>query len=69
MLLYEDALNRITFPERQLRESNDEFASLYKQCGSYDHLTTLSLRDQLAVQDRNLCSTILYKPQDRSFQN
>ncbi|XP_026315837.1 myosin-7-like [Hyposmocoma kahamanoa] len=66
---HEDALDRITFLERQVKESNAEVASLHEQSGSYDHLTTLSLRDELALGDRNVCNSKLCstKSQDPRF--
>ncbi|XP_026327988.1 myosin-7-like, partial [Hyposmocoma kahamanoa] len=66
---HEDALDRIRFLERQVKESNAEVASLHEQSGSYDHLTTLSLRDELALGDRNVCNSKLCstKSQDPRF--
>lgn len=45
------------FLEIQLKVSNDEVASLHEQSGSYNDLTTLSLREELARQDSNLYKT------------
>lgn len=39
------------------KESNAEVISLYEQSGSHDHLTTLSLCEELSILDGNVCST------------